>query len=124
MNNLETLYGKKIEGPAFFSNESEFYKIFISMIKIISKGDYEDATFWTIGFRILLHEYLALVLNGEMEPFTLDKEFIDRNKDTFRDLINYENEMLQKAGVPLKEGKDGKVEIDIEEMKRRVNGKA
>ena len=123
MNKFETIYGKKLEGPAFIENESDFYKVLISMVKIMSKGDYDDAEFFTMGMRIICHEYLALVLSGKMDPFTLPKEFVEREKETFKDLINFENVMLQKAGVPMFEGEKGKIEIDVEEMKRRANGK-
>ena len=123
MNKFETIYGKKLEGPAFIENESDFYKVLISMVKIMSKGDYDDAEFFTMGMRIICHEYLALVLAGKMDPFTLPKEFVEREKETFKDLINFENVMLQKAGVPMFEGEHGKVEIDVKEMKRRANGK-
>jgi hypothetical protein len=120
---VDKIYGKKLEEPAFIENESDFYKVLISLIKIMSKGDYNDAEFFTMGMRILCHEYLALVLAGKMEPFTLPEDFVEREKETFKDLINYQNMMLQKAGVPMFEGDKGKVEIDIEEMKRRANGK-
>lgn len=112
----------EIAEPSFCENESEFYKIFVSQVKVASNGDTEEAMFFTMGIRILCHEYLALVLSGKMEPFTLPNEFVEREKKFFRDLIHFENEMMQKAGVPLKEGEDGKVDIDIEELKRRVNG--
>ena len=113
----------EIAEPSFCENESEFYKIFVSQVKVASNGDPEEAMFFTMGIRILCHEYLALVLSGKMEPLTLSDEFVEREKKFFREVIHLENEMMQKAGVPLKEGRDGKVDIDIEELKRRVNGK-
>lgn len=122
MDRFKTIYGEKIEGPAFMENESEFYKVMVSLIKIMSKGDYDDASFYTLGLRILLHDYFALVLTGKMSPLTLPEEFIEREKETFRDLINFQNERFQKAGIPLKEGENGKVEVDFDEMKRRMNG--
>lgn len=123
---VDKIYGNKLEDPAFMENESEFYKVMVSLVKIMSKGDYDDATFYTIGLRILLHDYFALVLTGKMKPLTIPDEFIEREKNTFRELIDFENVMLQKAGVPMFEGEDGKVEIDFEkirdEMKRRTDG--
>lgn len=123
MDRFKTIYGEKIEGPAFMENESDFYKVMVSLVKIMSKGDHDDAAFYTLGLRILLHDYFALVLTGKMTPLTLPDDFVKREKETFKELINFENMMFQKAGVPMFEGDNGKMEIDIEELKRRVNGK-
>lgn len=119
---VDKIYGKKLEAPAFCEDKSDFCKLLISTVKAASGDDYEDAAFFTMGMRIICHEYLALVLSGKMEPFSLPEEFVKKERDHFHDIMHLENEMLQKGGVPLKEGENGKVEIDIEEIKRRVNG--
>lgn len=116
---VDKIYGYKLGKKTLCESQSEFYKMMLSQIKIFSDGDVEKAAFATMGLRILLSDYLILVLQGKMKPIFLSEEFIKKEKDGFRSLMNLENMLLQKAGVPLKEN-NGKVEIDFETFSKLV----
>lgn len=114
--------------PAFCENQDDFYKMVLSMTRVWADDSREEMPFVTFGIKLLLHEYLALVCSGKMEPYLLDPAVKEKELEGFKEMINYQNQWLTNIGVPMKEGENGKVEFDYkaldEIIKRRENGEA
>ena len=106
-------FPEDVKRPAFCKNGDDFNKLFYAMITSVS-DDAEEASAYVLGFRSLLHDYLALNLSGELKPYRISEEDIAHNRQDFEDLINEINFRLIKEKVPMKEGKNGKMEIDYD----------
>ena len=107
--------------PYFCEDQSDFHKLILGHVEALCE-DAEEAAFLTMGTRIICHEYLALVLSGQMGPYQMDSKRVDMNKEGFRNMIHAMNERLVARGVPMKEGEGGKVEIDYEQIHKDVEG--
>ena len=105
--------------PYFCEGQSDFHKLVLGHVEVLCDNT-EDAAFLTMGTRIICHEYLALILSGQMNPYQMDSKWVDMNKKGFREMINTINERLVARGVPMKEGEGGKVEIDYEQIHKDV----
>lgn len=118
----------QVADPAFCENQDDFYKMVLSMTRVWADNCQEDMSFVTFGIKLLLHEYLALVCSGKMDPYLLDPAVKEKELEGFKAMINYQNQWLTNIGVPMKEGENGKVEFDYkaldEIIKRRENGEA
>lgn len=114
--------------PAFCENRDDFYKMSLSMARVWADDSREELEFVAFGVRLLLHEYLALVCSGKMEPYILDPAVKKNELEGFKEMINHLNQWLTELGVPMREGEGGKVEFDYkaldEIIKRRENGEA
>ena len=111
-----TLRGKKIE-PAFCQDQTDFHKLFFGITRA-GCDDSEEIPFFLFGVRLLLHEYLALVLRGDLEPYEISEGVKQAELDGFKDFIANINEQLVKAGIPTKE-EGGKIVFDYEEITKR-----
>ena len=119
MNSKE--FDREITDTQLLNNEHDFYKLY-AMLCSLTGGD-EERMFFSIGCRILLHEYLALVLSGKISPYELgfaDKE----DKERFKVCMARYTEVLQEMGVPFKEEDNGVMSFDYDEITRRANGEA
>lgn len=104
--------------PQFCENEHEFYNFYALLTTMISP-DSDDRMFFSIGVRILLHEYLALVVGGKMDPYEVGS--VDReDKERFRMAMAKYTEILQEVGVPFKEEDNGVMAFDYDEVERRA----
>lgn len=103
----------------FCEDQSDFHKLVLGHVESLCQNN-EDAAFLTMGTRIICHEYLALVLSGQMKPYEMNEKWVKLNQDGFRDMIHTINERLVARGVPMKEGEGGKVEIDYDKIKEDV----
>lgn len=117
-----------VKKPAYCKNGDDFNKLFYAMVVSIA-DDMEDIEAYVLGFRALLHDYMALNLTEKLKPYRISEEEIARNRQDFEDLINEINFRLIQEKVPMKEGKNGKLEIDYDFFGgspnvRRNNGKA
>lgn len=108
-----------IAAPYFCEDKTDFQKLLFAEAKAQSH-DTEETIMFIIGARILLHEYLSLVLSGKMEPYKLDDEFVKKEAKGFKDTIHLVNEEFAKYGVPLVEGEDGKMNIDYEALHKKI----
>lgn len=104
-------FPEDVKKPAFCKNGDEFNKLFYAIITSVA-DDAEEAGAYALGFRSLLHDYLALNLSGEIKPYRISEEEVAHNRQDFEDLINEINFRLIKENVPMKENKNGKMEID------------
>lgn len=112
-------FQKAITEKAICEDEQDFYKLAMAWLDTTTPEDIspEDAKFVLYGFKILLHEYFALVYAGDIIPYTFHKEAFDGPaRETFRDLMNNVNERIVECGFPTIE-KNGKVHIDIDKIK-------
>lgn len=100
----------------FCEDSSDFHKLVLGHVESLCHNN-EDAAFLTLGTRIICHEYLALILSGQMKPYEMNEEWVELNQEGFRNMIHTINERLVARGVPTKEGEGGKVEIDYDKLK-------
>lgn len=99
---------KAVTTPNVCEDAQDFYKLFLSQIATLPP---EERDHYANGVRIIMHEYLALVLSGKLKPY---KDKIGkRAKKDFRELIHAINEVLVESGVPMKE-EDGKIILDLD----------
>ena len=119
--------GKDIK-PAFCQDKEDFFKLFMAEVKANIGYEADDLPFVIFGTRLLLHEYLGLVLTGKLDPYEITDEVREREEEGFKEMINHINVEIAKNGVPLKEGPLGKIVFDYEEIdkliERRKNGEA
>lgn len=106
-------FPEDVKKPSFCKNGDDFNKLFYAMVTSIA-DDIEEVEAYALSFRSLLHDYLALNLSGELKPYRIPQEDITRNRQDFEDLINEINFRLMKAKIPMKESKNGKMEIDYD----------
>ena len=102
--------------PMFCESGDEFIKLtFMTLMSFA--GDPEiDVDHMTLGIRVLLHEYLAMVLRGEIEPYVFDDNFIESEKSGFKQAMSLANYALAMAGVDTIETEGGKIEIDYDKL--------
>lgn len=116
----------KIADTHFCKDRDDFYKLVLAQIRAAA-DDPEEAAFLTTGIRLICHEYLALVLSKKLEPYDVPEEWVKREQSGFRATMDYINEFLAKTGIPLREGENGKVNIDYErldKLKGELDGEA
>ena len=105
----------QIADPYFCETEGDFHKMCIAACRAHA-NDPEDAKLFVTGLRVILHEYLALVLSKKMKPYEMDKEWVKGEMDGFKGTIACMNEYFAKIGLPMYEGKNGKMEIDYKKI--------
>ena len=106
---------EQLADPYFCETEGDFHKLCVASCRVHSK-DPEEAQLYVTGLRVILHEYLALVLSKKMKPYEMDKEWVEHEKDGFKGTIACMNEYFMKIGLPMYEGKNGKMEIDYKKL--------
>lgn len=106
----------------FCESESDFHKLILAHVKSVARNT-EDALFLTTGIKIICHEYFALLCQHKIKPYTFSKEWVDNEKDGFKEAMNLVNEAIAKSGVPIKEGENGKVEINYDDFERVMKEK-
>lgn len=111
------LLPKEALTPAYCRNGDEFNKLFyVAVRNSLDEGGEDEIVSDIMFLRVLLHDYLALCLSGELVPYVIDEEEISNNSEGFKELINYINCHLAEMGIPLREGDKGNVEIDYEAL--------
>ena len=110
---------EQIADPYFCETKGDFHKLCIATCKLYSNNP-EEAQLFATGLRIILHEYLALVLSQKMKPYEMDKEWVKNELDGFKGTIACMNEYFAKIGVPMYEGENGKMEIDYKKIQEEA----
>lgn len=105
----------EVRETMFCESESDFHKMLLAQIKAVGDSP-EEQEFLATAFRVTCKEYLALVCQGKMKPYSFPKEFVEREKEDFKSTLLEMNDLLVQAGVPIKEGDDGKIEIEYEAL--------
>lgn len=98
---------KGILEPAVCQDADDFYKMCYSTVALSEEMPKEALS---AGMTALFHDYLALVLKGELEPYEI--KMSDSAVDRSRSAILAVTEHLAESGIPLKEV-NGKMKIDI-----------
>lgn len=102
--------------PMFCRDGDDFIKLVFVTLMAFANDEEGDVEAMTLGTRVMLHEYLALVLNGELEPFTFSDEFVEQETPGFRHTMHLANVALASAGIQMNETDDGKMEIDYDAL--------
>ena len=106
--------------PALCQDQSDFHKLFLGITRA-ECDDPEDIPFFLFGLRLLLHEYLALVLTGKLPPYQIADEVAQAELEGFKEFINHINLELTKMGIPTKE-EDGKIVFDYDKINQEMGG--
>lgn len=99
--------------PRLCQDKDDFYK-FIMTTALTAKCQTGEAM--VLGLRLLLHEYMALVLQGELPPYSLE-EVPETFTKQFCEMIFNVTEYAIAQGVPTKE-ENGKMVLDEEAILR------
>lgn len=105
--------------PYFCEDIADFHKLMLAESKVHAP-DPEEAQLFLVGIRVLLHDYLALVMSGKMAPYEMDEDFVEREQGAFREVMNYVNADLMQSDIPLVEGENGKLEVDYEKLRKKA----
>ena len=119
--------------PLVCRDRDDFTKYFYSLAKVIStppddRTKQEHIEFTIDGLQILMHEYLALVMNGKIEPYYIKFGSEKDREETirvFREGMLCITGQLAQSGVPMQETDDGRMEImfdDLKELGRKEFG--
>lgn len=106
---------EQIADPYFCETEGDFHKLCLAACRAHSE-DPEEAQIFVTELRVLLHEYLALVLSQKMRPYEMSKEWVEHEMGGFKDTIACVNEFFTEIGLPMYEGENGKMEIDYKKI--------
>lgn len=122
--------------PFMCENEDEFFKsLFIisnaipAMVQSGKAGMIDASEMYVDMFKMMAHDYLALVLSGEIKPYEFTKtdsgkeEYAEMRK-IFENALQNLNVTLAMSGVPVKEEDNGKIKVDYEELRRQHEAKA
>lgn len=119
----------ELRNPMFCKDKDDFVKFFFVLSGRFSKnfeivdnnGNGMTTTKVTIeSMRMLLHEYMALVLSGKMEPYLFDyasEEDKELCLKAFRDMCLDATGAMMESGVTMKEV-NGKYQIDYDSLKQ------
>ena len=116
---------KSLATPLVCENRDDFTKYFYSLARVIShppKGESMQShmEFTIEGLQILMHEYLALVMNEKIEPYYIEfasEKDKEESMRVFRQGMLEITEQLSKSGVPMQETEDGRMEIMFDDLK-------
>lgn len=120
MAKLKNLMNPAVLEPFMCKNKDEFYKSMLiisqSLPMVESKESQSEA--FVDMFKMMAHDYLALVLKGELEAyeFSADDECYKEMRDMFENAVTQCNLALGMSGVPMRETDDGKLAIDWAEV--------
>lgn len=110
---------EQIADPYFCETEGDFHKLCLAACRVHS-DDPEEAQIFVTELRVILHEYLALVLSQKMRPYEMSKEWVEHEMDGFKSTISCMNEFLTEIGLPMYEGEKGKMEIDYKKIQEEL----
>lgn len=105
---------KSVTTPAICRDADDFLKFimiyaFASSIGVDIPGEVQAD-----GLRTLLHDYLALVLQGKVAPFQTTKN--EEEVEAFREVsLNITQRMMDNTDIPFKE-ENGRIKFDLPEM--------
>lgn len=104
--------------PMLCRSGDDFIKLsFATIMEIFDlDGTEEDVCAATTGIKVLMHEYLALVLTKKIRPFGYDERVAKNLKDDFLNVIMDVTHHLAESGISMVETADGRVEIDYKKI--------
>lgn len=113
-------------------NRDDFTKFFFSLVCMLvepndeSESKKDRAGFIIESMQMLMHEYMALVFNGELEPYNIkfgSEGDRDESIKAFREGMVLMTERMMKSGIPMQE-KGGRFEIQFDELLKRSKNKS
>ena len=113
-------------------NRDDFTKFFFSLVCMLvepndeSESKQDRAGFVIESMQMLMHEYMALVFNGELDPYNIkfgSEEDRDESIKAFRQGMILMTERMMKSGIPMQE-KGGRFEIQFDELLKRSKNKS
>ena len=129
----EVMLSKKATTPILCRDKDEFVKFFMQLANVFStkegtKEERQRDMEMTIGaLKLLLHEYISLVLRCGMDPYNVEfgsDEDRDKMLQEFREGMLDITEHMIRQGVPMEECPDGRSRIMFDELKKEFkNGK-
>lgn len=105
---------KSVTTPAICRDADDFLKII--MVYVVASSTEADipGEIQADGLRSILHDYLALVLQGKVAPFEVTKD--KGEVEAFRELsLLITQRVMDNTDIPFKE-EDGRIKFDIPEM--------
>lgn len=114
--------------PIFCRDYHDFVKLYFAILKSCSDS-FEEMSALNDTFKALCHDYMALVLQGEVRPYNIkfaDKETERAVRQDFEELMAEVSSQMVKQGVPTKEDEKGRIVFDDDKMQELVekrNGK-
>ena len=114
--------------PLVCETRDDFTKFIFSLANIFTtepmpgSTKQENMEFCVESLRTLLHEYLALVFTGKLDPYRIAYETEEDRQEArkeFRSAMMEINLKMAKAGVPMVETDGGRVEIDFDKLKKQ-----
>ena len=113
-----------IATPLVCRDRDDFTKLFLAVVWTISEkgAKNKDGVGFNIeSLQILLHEYLALIMKGRLEPYYIkfaSEKDQEESVNAFRESMLMISERLMKSGVPMHETSDGRTSILFDELKK------
>lgn len=107
---MRTKFPKEVTTPVVCRDGDDFVKFMASFVMIHSAESGMPHEVFASGLKHLLHEYLALSLQGELEPYRASPD--KKTTELFRDgMLTLAEKMM--PNVPMKE-EGGRVKIDVD----------
>lgn len=105
---------KSVTTPAICRDADDFLKIIMVYIYASRAGADIPGEIQANGLRSVLHDYLALVLQGKVAPFQVTKD--KGEVEAFREVsLIITQRMMDNTDIPFKE-EDGRIKFDLPEM--------
>lgn len=105
---------KSVTAPAICRDADDFLKFVMVYIFTSNTGADILGEIQADGLRSLLHDYLALVLQGKVAPFEVTKD--KGEVEAFREVSLFITQrMMNNTDIPFKE-ENGRIKFDLPEM--------
>lgn len=107
--------------PHLCEDETDFYKFMLFIVEGMAE-DQEEADSLIVAMKVLLHEYLALVLSEKISPYAGDGPDEETIK-AFREAMTGVTKMMIDLGIPMVETDNGKLTVDMDAVKKKLKEK-
>lgn len=105
---------KSVTTPAICRDADDFLKFVMIYVVTSKTGADIPSEIQADGLRSMLHDYLALVLQGKVAPFEVIKD--EEEVEAFREVALLTTQrMMNNTDIPFKE-EDGRIKFDLPEM--------
>lgn len=105
---------KSVTTPAICRDADDFLKFIMIYVFTSSTDANIPGEVQADGLRSLLHDYLALVLQGKVAPFEVTKD--KGEVEAFREVaLRLTQRMMDNTDIPFKE-ENGRIKFDLPEM--------
>lgn len=119
MININEL-SKLVTTPAVCRDADDLLKLIMVYIYASRSGADIPGEVQADGIRSLLHDYLALVLQGKVAPFEVTKD--ESEVEAFKEVsLIITQKMMDNTDIPFKE-EDGRIKFDLPEIFKDLGG--